>query len=84
MKFTEKDYKNLVECIENSGIDLVKSREHYIEKRVGLVPLERFVWDMFWKSDFSHKFRYKMDHNYKDTHYFTATKKAINQLINKK
>lgn len=80
MKFTQKDFKNLLDCIETAGIDLKESREHYIKNNIGNDPEKRFVWDVFWTSKYSRIHREDSE-KYADNHIETATKKAIKTLI---
>lgn len=80
MKFTAEHYKNLLDCIESTGIDLNESRKQYISKSIGNNPELRFIWDVFWASKYS-KIHVDESRLYLDKHIETATKKAINELI---
>lgn len=85
MKFTAKDYRNLKNSLEKliteKDVDFKATKRHYIEQHIGIEPAKRFVWDMLWASKFTISYRYSMDYQYVDTHLYTATKRAIDELI---
>ncbi len=80
MKFTEEHYKNLLDCIESTGINLSDSLNRYLSKNIGNNPEKRFLWDVFWTSKYPviHREEYK---NYTDNHIETALKRAVKEII---
>ncbi len=80
MKFTKEHYKNLLDCIESTNIDLSNSLNHYLSNKIGNNPEKRFLWDVFWASKYSNIHR-EDSQNYLDSHIETAVKRAVKELI---
>ena len=78
MNFTKQHYKILFDCVKSISIKVFLANLSYLDCKQ--VSKERFIWNIFWVSNFSGNHRVIYD-LYSDNDIAIATEKAIKELL---
>ena len=78
MNFTEQHYKILFDCVKSISIKVFLANLSYLDCKQ--ISKERFIWNIFWVSNFSGNHRVIYD-LYSDNDIAVATEKAIKELL---